>query len=276
MQNRIMIVWPGIYLGWESLGSGFENSSMNHGLASISAVLKTAGYPCFCVDLRSFKSWDHFDKVIRQQKFDICLVGFLSVDHASADKAIRIVKRAFPSKPIIVGGVHVTFNQLTSFSTADTVVWGEGDEVILDLVKTHLSGKQLPRHVVASVVKNLDGLPVVDRSLFNLEYEKNNPFLPLLEKPFYTVNFSRGCAFSCSFCLESKNLLWKGQRIRSADKCIDELESIARGGIGIGSLMIHDDSFPSKREWIENFIDRWTKNTPKNSLVVSNEGGFYL
>ena len=202
-KSRIMCVWPGIYLGWESLGQGFENSSMNHGLASISAVLKQAGHDCFMFDLRALKNWEDYERTMAQMDFDVCIIGFLSVDNFIADKAIRIIKQLFPNKPVIAGGVHITFNQLKEFSVADVVVWGEGDEVVLDLIQKFENGEPLPKHVIAPVIKDLDTLPFVDRGLFHGgRYEPDNPFLPLMEKPFFTVNFSRGCNFSCSFCLE--------------------------------------------------------------------------
>jgi radical SAM superfamily enzyme YgiQ (UPF0313 family)/glycosyltransferase involved in cell wall biosynthesis len=259
-----MFIWPGIYLGWGNLGKGFENSSINHGLSSISAVLKGKEYPCFCVDMRSFSGWDHFENIIKKQQFDVCLVGFYSVDTKTADTAIRMIKKYFPTKPIIVGGVHLTFNKIDSFSLADTVVWGEGDEVILDLLACYDRGEKLPSFISAPRIKDLDVLPSVDRTLFNSEFEKNNPFLPLLPKPFYTMNFSRGCNYKCRFCLESKNLLWKGQTLRSPEHCISELVSLRMGTKGeIGSLMIHDDNFPSQRAWVEKFIRMWEDNLPR-------------
>ena len=164
---RIMFLWPGVYLGWESLGQGFEKSSMNHGLASISAVLKQAGYDCFMFDLRALKNWQDYEETMKRMVFDICFIGFLSVDNFIADQAIRIIKTIFPGKPVVAGGVHITFNQLKSFSVADTVVWGEGDEVCLDLVHKFERGESFPAHIIAPVIKNLDTLPFVDRGLFH-------------------------------------------------------------------------------------------------------------
>ena len=261
---RVMFLWPGIYLGWGGLGNGFEQSSINHGLSYISAALKKEGRECFLVDMRSFKGWEFFEQTIKEQKFDVCLVGFHSVDNGTADKAVRIIKGVFPSKPIIVGGVHITFNQIKEFSVADTVIWGEGDEIVEKLLTEWEKGKELPKFVIAERVRDLDLLEMVDRNLFNSEYEKRNPFLPLLPEPFYTINFSRGCNYFCSFCLESKNLLWKGQESRSPEKCVEELHNLMIGtGEKIGSLMIHDDNFPAKKSWLEKFIKIWDKILPR-------------
>ena len=140
-----------------------------------------------------------------------------------------------------------------SFNAADTVVWGEGELVCLDLLKKIEAKEELPKLVTADVIKDLDSLPFTDRGLFNDEFEKNNPFLSL-GRPFHSFNFSRGCSYLCSFCLESKNLLWHGQRLRSPEKCIEEIVQVMPAG---GSMMIHDDNFPPKRKWIEKFITAW-------------------
>jgi len=249
---RIMFIWPGLYLGWNCLGKGFEQSAINHGLSSISAVLKNWGHDCFLLDMRSLNGWEHYEKIISEQVFDVALIGFYSVDEKFAAGAIERLKKMYPEKPVIAGGVHITFNQIESFSKADCVVWGEGDRIAADLILQIEKGISIPKKVIAETVTDLDGLPFLDRSLFNSAIEQQHPLFPLLPQPFYTINFSRGCAFSCAFCLESKNYLWKKYRVRSPENCIEELKILKDAG----SLMIHDDHFPTG-DWIYRFIELW-------------------
>lgn len=260
---KVCIIWPAIYMGFNTLGKGFEQSSINHGLASISALIKSAGHDSYLIDMRGLKSWEEFENIIKLQNFDACLIGFYSVDSTHADKAIEIVKKYHPGKPLIAGGVHITYNQLESFSKADCIVWGEGETVILDILKKVQAGESLPPKVIAPIVKDLDSIPDIDRRLFGgreQDLEKNHPLLPLLPTPNYTVNFSRGCPGSCSFCLESKNILFKGYRTRSPERCIEELKRIRlESGAELGSLMIHDDLFPPGK-WCKEFIHLWHKN----------------
>ena len=255
----ILFIFPGIYLGWNILGKGFEQSAINHGLCSISALLKSQGYDCFLMDLRSFTGWQHFKDTLINLNFDVVIIGFYSVDQSYADRAIRLIKEHYPDKPVIAGGVHITYNQIKSFSLADCVVWGEGEYVVSHLLNLVKNKKSLPSLISAPIIENLDTLPFIDRGLFNSEYEKNNPIFPLLPIPFYTVNFSRGCPYSCSFCLESKNILWKSYRMRTPESCIEELNTIQKNGERIGSLMIHDDLFPP-RSWCDKFIILFRKH----------------
>lgn len=251
---RILFLWPGIYMGWNILNKGFEQSAINHGLCSISAGLKMRGHDCFLMDLRAYTGWDNFEAVLRQQTFAVALIGFHSVDESYADQAIRLVKKHFPDKPVIAGGVHITYNQVETFSQADCVIWGEGDIIVEELLQMIEAGRNIPQKLIAPMIENLDALPFIDRLLFNIKFEQNHPLFPLLPVPCHTINFSRGCPWHCTFCLESKNILWKKVRTRSPENCIAEIKSLEP----VGSLMIHDDHLPAGN-WIYGFLTAWDR-----------------
>lgn len=253
-----MFIWPGIYLGWNILGQGFEQSAINHGLCAISARLKNMGHDCFLVDMRSLTGWEHFEYILQLQKFDMALIGFQSVDERFASKAIELTKKHFPDKPIIAGGVHITYSQGEKFSQADCVIRGEGDIIVAELLQMIEAGRTIPQKLIAPMIENLDTLPFIDRSLFNVKFEQNHPLFPLLPVPCHTINFSRGCPWRCTFCLESKNILWKKVRTRSPENCIAEIKSLEP----IGSLMIHDDHLPVGN-WIHNFMADWDREIGK-------------
>lgn len=251
--SKILVIWPAIYMGFDIMGKGFEQSAINHGLASISALLKSKGHEVNLIDLRACLSWEHYEqKITFNKKYDLCLIGFYSVDSSYADEALKIFRHNHPDTPIIAGGAHITFNQLESFSIANCLVWGEGESVILELVEKVGKKEPLPSKIIAPIVKDLDSLPYIDRNLFDMKYEMANPLLPLLLVPNHTINFSRGCSGRCTFCSESKNLLFRGYRTRSPEKCIDELTQLGP----LGSLMIHDDLFPPGK-WCEKFLSLW-------------------
>lgn len=261
---RIQFLWPGLTLaGFGSFGvsGGSDANYINHGLAMLSAVLKKDGHDCYSNDLRSFQNWDHFEKIVRRQKFDLTLIGFHSVDKDPALKACQIIKKYFPGKPIIVGGPHVTIAQETELPNIDCIVWGEGEITILELLKDL---GNLPKVITGKPVDNLNDLPPVDRSLFNYEFEKNAPLLPLLPTPFYTINLGRGCFYSCSYCHQSGGnpIFTKKWRVRSVDNFLAEVISIITGnGEMIGSFMINDDIFPV-RKWCDEFIDKMMWKIP--------------
>jgi len=251
---RILFIWPCGYMGFGILNQGFEQSAINHGLCAISSVLKTKGYRCNIMDLRACNNWNHFENALKLLEFDVVVMGFYSVDEGYAQKAIEILKKNYPDKPVIVGGVHVTYSQCETFSLADCVVWGEGDFIVADLLQLIKAGRSLPKKLIAPIIEDLNFLPFIDRGLFNTGYEQAHPLFPLLPVPFHTINFSRGCPWKCSFCAESKNILWKKYRARKPENCITEIKSLEP----VGSLMIHDDHLPTGT-WIYDFIKTWDK-----------------
>jgi len=254
---KVMFLWCGVKInGWncQKPGGTCEQNYMNHGLASISASVLEAGHDTFLVDLRALKDWKEFDQLIISTKYDAVVLGFHSVDEPIAREAVQKIKSVKPKIPIIVGGVHVTITKPEEFENAETVAYGEGEKVVVDWLELIERGAPLPSVIQESKEKlDLDTIPFVDRSLFNTELERNNPFLPLLPPPMYTINFGRGCYWGrCAFCHESDRHV--KYSVRTPENCINEIISL----MPVGSLMIHDDIFPHKK-WCERFIRLWVQ-----------------
>ena len=260
--GRILMLCPSLISGWASYREKGNNESsyMDHGLAMLSAVLKKAGHETFCMDLRSFQHWNHFEDVLKEQKFDLTMVSFFSANEIYARKALEIVKKHFPDKYIIGGGVHLSVTQTREYPNIDSIVLGEGENHIIGIVDTILQGNAPEKVYESSPVKNLDTLPYVDRHLFNPRMEQTSPLLAGLPTPFITMVAGRGCWGKCTFCYPSRNLISGNKiRIRSVDHFIGELVEINKNVGGIGSIMIHDDLLGNNK-WMEEFIEKWNKN----------------
>lgn len=255
---KVMCIYPGAALpGFASLRIPGNNESnyMNHGLGMVSAVLKREGHEVWLLDLRGFQDWEHFENVIsNDQEFDVALIDFMSCDATYAEKCLEICKKHHPTKPTIAGGIHLSVTQATNFPHADAVVLGEGEEIIVKILRNYQKTGSFTFFSSSKPVLDLDSLPFVDRNLFNNKMELETPLLPLLPTPFVTVVFSRGCPYRCLFCFPSRQLIaGKKKRIRSISNCLEEL-SLIKNSTGIGSLMIHDDLFPENTKWLEEFI----------------------
>jgi len=275
---QILFIWPGVRLpGFASLkmGGSSDATYINHGLSMISAVLKRERHTCYANDLRAFQNWEQFENTIKAQKFDITLIGFHSVDKDFALQACQIVKKHFPDKLIIAGGPHVTIAQERELVNIDCIVWGEGEITILELINNL---KNLPKLVMGKPVNNLDELPFVDRQLFNSEFEKSAPLLPLLPIPFYTINIGRGCPYSCRFCHQSGDnpIFTKKCQTRSVDNFLEEIRTImASTDKAIGSLFVHDDVFPH-RKWCDELVGKMKQRIPfwcqmRADFICNNE-----
>ncbi|MDI6788638.1 MAG: radical SAM protein, partial [Planctomycetota bacterium] len=262
---RVLCLYPSLISGWASYkekGSN-ESSFMDHGLAMLSAILKRAGHQSFCMDLRSFQNWQHFEAVLKQQTFDFTIVSFFSANERFARQAVEIMKRNFPDKYIIGGGVHLSVTQTGQYPNMDSIVLGEGEPHILEIADTIARGGKPQVVYELKMVEDLDTLPYVDRELFNPRMEETSPLLAGLSQPFITIVAGRGCWGKCTFCAPSRTLIsGKRIRIRSVDNFLGEIIELNKRQGGIGSLMIHDDLLGTK-EWITEFIEKWNKNLPR-------------
>lgn len=262
---RILFLYPSLISGWMSYRENGNNESsyMDHGFAMISAVLKQAGHQTFSMDLRSFSGWENFERTLKEQQFDMTLVSFFSANERFAHQAVEIVKRNFPNKPIVGGGIHLSVTKTRKYTNIDSIVLGEGEPHILNIVNAVANNQPLKEVYDLEMVSDLNTLPYVDRALFNPRMEQTSPLLAQLPQPFITVVAGRGCWGKCKFCAPSRNLISGDKiRIRSVDNFLGELIHLNRTlDNGIGSIMIHDDLLGSKK-WMEEFVEKWRANLP--------------
>lgn len=195
------MLYPALISGWNSYvpHGNNESSYMDHGLAMISAVLKQAGHQPFSMDLRSFSSWKHFEDTVKRQSFEMTFVSFFSANERFAKQAVETVKRLFPNKPIVGGGIHLSVTQTREYPNIDAIVLGEGEPHVLDIVNSIQKGIPLKKVYELQIVENLDSLPYVDRSLFNPTMEQTSPLLAGMPEPFITIVAGRGCWGKCKF-----------------------------------------------------------------------------
>ena len=269
---RCMFVNPVIpYNQWACYKAGVMNeaSFSAHGSAYVSAALKNQGHTTFLVDFRSMNSWAHVESVLRQQEFDVAFVGFLSIDAFHAAAAVRLLKELHPTKPVVVGGLHVSIAKEREFPRDDLVeryAWGKNgllpgsfleflqhkgeasyipsrypkaDYVILD------DGETAAQTLVAELAagrrpaeRTLDGGAVamevarhMDRDLFRLDFEAYSPILPFQPTPMATVTWARGCSYKCTYSVTGDTIIYT----EDGPTTIAELAS----GVGEGKACKH-------------------------------------
>jgi anaerobic magnesium-protoporphyrin IX monomethyl ester cyclase len=122
----------------------------------------------------------------------------------------------------------------------DAIVRGEGEEIIVDLVRAVDEGRWPAERAARSRASptSTDGKVVAtpaapDRSrtstrikagLGVLDWEKYI-YIPL-GKRVAIPNMARGCPFTCSFCSQWK--FWRDYRMRDPKKVVDEIETLVK------------------------------------------------
>ncbi|MFA5157479.1 MAG: radical SAM protein [Candidatus Omnitrophota bacterium] len=204
-------------------------------------------------------------------------LGFtcLTADFICIEKIAKSVRSAGFKGKIIVGGHHPTFCPQDFFvqkGIYDYVVLGEGEQTLLDLMKTlddkgniqHVDGiayaedgsfaKTSPRQLI----ENIDIFPNPAYHLIDLN-QYLRPSVGLIRHillcgvPILTT---RGCPYQCTYC--GNPSLWATQmhkkilRTRSIDKVLEEL-SLLKNQYAIDGFYIADDAFTLNEDRVGEF-----------------------
>ena len=173
-------------------------------------------------------------RITGEQPHAICF----SVYIWNAEYTMRLVgdlRRILPKVPIILGGPEATFMALDSLPAGCTVVRGEveglGDDFFRDLATETLQAEYL----------------AAPAPPFAMPYQESD-FAAHLENRNIYYESSRGCPFSCSYCLSSV-----GQGVRYRDLIEVERE--------LAKILSHEPK-------IIRFVDRTFNALPERSLAI--------
>ncbi len=215
----------------------------------------------------NFFVWQEFKKSLNDFKPDLVGVSVRTPMLGSAEKISRFVKEWNKNCFVVWGGSHSTIMPEESLknSNIDYLVSGEGENVLLDLVKTlENSGDvskvkglyyknnqaEIIKNSCTKFIQNLDEVPFPAR---HLVFEED--LYP--EGSMQDVMGSRGCPFLCSYCSAQSSWGRKG-RFRSIKNIIEEVK-ILRDKYGCDYLRFMDDTITIKRDWIEELCREMIK-----------------
>lgn len=250
---NVTLVFPCIrgFGGFNSLGKNEGCIYIQHGLASLSAVLKSRGHTVNLIDLRECSGWnDVYDKMKTSQA-DFFGVYMSTIDFHEGAKIAEYAKTL--GVPSIVGGPQPSIcpEYVAENTQFDYVFVGEGEVTFPELVEN----KDDFSRIVKGIHPDLNSLPIEDRSIFNMEkiLATMHAFYP---NPFVNVISGRGCPFRCGFCKPGEDMIFGKFRMRSVENLMKEIEFLA-DRYDYKMLMIDDDSFTLNPEYVAEFCDSY-------------------
>ncbi len=211
------------------------------GLGTLIAILEQRGHTVFFDD-QYLKPWPIFDTnaFLRKHAIDfvgiysntICLQGTLSM----LRKLQNLRKQGMWGGCIAVGGPHTSYGAETLPEYVDHICVGEGDITLYEFVE----GTEKGRIVVGKKVTDMDALPSPAWHHFIYRgYDWTSPWNA--EVPTYTMNTSRGCPFSCTFC--SVRGVWgREYRYMSAERVLEDVACMRRY-YGMRTAYFREDHF---------------------------------
>ncbi|MHC4267841.1 MAG: B12-binding domain-containing radical SAM protein [Planctomycetota bacterium] len=184
-----------------------------------------------------------FDDIISKITSDIDLIGISNLFSLAFPIVLTLakkIKEKYPEIPIVVGGAHpsATPIETVSESSIDFVIISEGEETMLELVKSIGNYRAIEKidglaykdqsgnpqvNPKTKYIKDLDALPFPARELLELDkyYQTSEAHGPTQQK-WTPILSSRGCPYGCTFCTSR---LWnRSIRMRSPANVIDEIE----------------------------------------------------
>lgn len=184
----------------------------------------------------------------------------------------KLIKETNPKMPVIIGGSHcssVPKKSLIEIPAADISVEGDGEYVIMDIVKAlegtkklseipgihYRENNQIKSGKPQQIIYDLDSLPFPARHLVD-KYDYGKSHGSYFFKPKFTSMISgRGCPFTCRFCTRN-TFGFKTYRERSVGNIVEEIKEIDES---YSSVMVVDDTFlvDNKRTWkiMDRLID---------------------
>ena len=236
---------------------------------------------------------------IRQTGPDIIGFSCFSDDWPFTLWLIRRVNRVFPETPIVVGGIHATIapDEVLKHREIMAVCIGEGEQALVELLDSHKKGRfdssirnfwfkvdgGIRRNTLRPPLEFNARTPFADWSIYN-----DNHFIYPFEGKLYrrgSVSLSRGCPFSCSFCVNDffKSGLNSGQhrlRRKDIDYAIEELVYL-KTTHRLEFLRFWDETFLAMpRKYISDFSRKYrdriglpfTIETTADSITRQNAG----
>lgn len=196
-------------------------------------------------------------------RFSPDIIGFsvITPNYPVARKLIKSIKEDFSYPLLIAGGIHANLFPYDLLDDGiDLVVLGEGEYTTLQIAN-NLNSKQDFESLKGVVFRDrgecittavqprthhLDDLPIVDRTLYNLELYERHSMLA-----------SRGCVFKCKFCCNyTGTILANGVLVREYEKVLEEMKYLVER-FDAKDIFFADDIFLAKRSKILAFCNEF-------------------
>ena len=267
---------------------------VNHGLASLSAVLKSAGHETSLIHVcESLYPLPCSEKIIQRiREYDPGILGFsvMTQQYDWSCALVRDIRAAGIRTPIAIGGVHPTMvpEEVTESGLFDYIMVGEAEHPFLELVNRLERGEdpsrvpnlRLYRPGGRSIINPvgpfpaLEGLPDMDWDLFDMAR------ILEVKKGWLSLLTSRGCPYKCTYCFnrEIVDRYLEDGGARSAKEylrhypiaqVLREIDRIREKNPTIRTIIFDDDLFTLNRQYVLEFCEAYRKSGVGLPFVVN-------
>lgn len=209
--------------------------TINFGLLSIATYLQSHGISVRLLDLCTYDVEDPWNDILSEIKKEnpvaiglSCISGF---SYPRFKDASKLIKNLFPGIKIVAGGKdHIGLMSevvLLECEGIDILVKGEGEIVTLKILKALINRHSLSQ--IRNIAYRDDRGLIVETPIEECSILDKIPSLDYTLYPNYSafppsIEVSRGCPYSCSFCVSTKTKIRK----KPVSEIIKDVKSINR------------------------------------------------
>ena len=231
--------------------------------------------------LPSIKEEEIFVNTIKQLNPKIVAISLLSPYVLIAKRLTELIKK-YTSAIVIWGGVGPTITPEEHIKLTDIICIGEGERALEELVVAVRDGKdykniknlwvkdesKVIKNPQGSLIQDLDCLPFAEygsEDMYFIEHNKLSREDPELDHPILYLQSTRGCPYSCSFCIETMyHDMYKGLgkfvRRRSVGNIVKEVNMHQnKPNNRKKRVYFIDEVFGSAPEFMDEFVPRYKK-----------------
>ena len=276
-ENKIKCVIVNM-LGAESMTAAYLHNLIKNSGFSVKTI-HFREYQTRSADPNDMEIWT-LANLVKRLNPDLILISVQSLIFWDAVNITKKIKSIIDVK-VIWGGPHPTLCPDECIKYTDMICISDGDKAIKELlvlmnkkksietienIWTNRNGNII-KNPLGTLIEDLDTLPFPDFSdkdkifLYDNKILKNNP-IPA-NKYVYPIMTSRGCAFHCAYCLQSKNFaIYKGKylRQRSVENVITELKYAKKINPKLKSIYFWDNLLVLNEDWFKKFALSYKKH----------------
>ena len=281
---RVLLIYPSIDCP----------AGVQHGLASISAVLKLNGHETRLIHINEnlwpIPSNEEILEIVHDYQPGIVGLSVMSQQYEWTCALAVDLRERFPQLPLCIGGVHPTMvpDEVVKSGLYDYVCVGEGEYPFLQLVEGLEKGADVSKcpnmrihRKDGKIINNpvgpfpdLDTLPPMDWDVFDMER------IIQVKKGWLSILTSRGCPYKCTYCFNKEivDQYVADKAIRSPREylrhhsiasVLEEIQTLKDRYPEVNTIIFDDDLFTLNKKYVLEFCEAY-RNSGINLPFVVN------